>query len=334
MRSILLTVSVCTALLAGSCVTAIAEPLAQAGKRTITRAELEKELSGQIFELENTRYEMFRDGLNAMIAKALMEQEAAERGVTVDALQRTEVTEKTEKPTDEEIQTLYDANKEELGVSLEEARERLVLYLTNMRLNEARRAFIDRLKEKYPTSITLQAPTIEVAQGSRPARGGGANAAVTIIEFSDYECPYCKQAEPTVDKVMETYGDKVRLFYRDYPLPFHNAAKPAAEAAHCANAQGKFWEYHQKLMMSEELNAEAFKSLADAVGLERAKFDECLAKNDFADAIQKDMDDGEAAGVNGTPAFFINGRMIDGARPFEQFNQIIDEELAKTTKPG
>jgi protein-disulfide isomerase len=157
---------------------------------------------------------------------------------------------------------------------------------------------------------------------------------VTIIEFSDYECPYCKQAEPTVDEVMETYGDKVRLFYRDYPLPFHNAAKPAAEAAHCANAQGKFWEYHQKLMASEELNAEAFKSLADGVGLERAKFDECLAKNDFADAIQKDMDDGEAAGVNGTPAFFINGRMIDGARPFEQFKEIIDEELAKTTKPG
>jgi protein-disulfide isomerase len=334
MRSILLTVSICTALLAGSCVTAIAEPVAQAGKRTITRAELEKELSGQIFELENTRYEMFRDGLNAMIAKSLMEQEAAERGVTVEVLYKAEITDKTAQPTEEEIKILYDANKEELGVPLEDARERLVAYLTNVRFNEARQVFIERLKEKYPTSIALRPPTIEVGQGSLPSRGGGANAAVTIVEFSDYECPYCKRAEPTVDKVVETYGDKVRVFYRDSPLPFHADAKPAAAASRCANAQGKFWEYHQKLMASEELTPEAFKSLADAVGLERAKFDECLTKNDFADAIQKDMDDGAAAGVNGTPAFFINGRMIDGARPFEQFKEIIDEELAKTTKPG
>jgi protein-disulfide isomerase len=334
MRSILRIVSISIALLTAFAVPAIAEPVARAGKRTITRDELEKSLRAQIFEYENARYEMLRDGLNAMISESLIEQEAAARGVSIEALQKTEVTEKTAKPTEEEIKILYDANKEELGVSLEEARERLVLYLTNMRFTEARQEFIDRLKEKYPTSIALQPPTIEVATGSRPSRGGGANAPVTIIEFSDYECPFCKRAEPTVDKVLEAYGDKVRLFYRDYPLPFHATARPAAEAAHCANAQGKFWEYHQKLMASEELSAEAFKSLADEVGLERAKFDECVAGNGFEEAIQKDMDDGAAAGVNGTPAFYINGRMIDGARPFEQFKEIIDEELAKTTKPG
>ena len=155
---------------------------------------------------------------------------------------------------------------------------------------------------------------------------------MTIVEFSDYECPFCKRAEPAVDKVMEVYGDKVRLFYRDYPLAFHANAKPAAEAAHCANLQGKFWPYHQKLMASEDLSSEKLKSIADEVGLEREKFDACLAKNDFAAAIEQDVKDGDAVGVNGTPAFFINGRMLDGARPFEQFKEIIDEELAKSTK--
>jgi protein-disulfide isomerase len=333
MRSTLLIASLSIALLGTTANPAAAEPVGRAGKRTITRDELENRLRGRLFEYENARYDLLREGLNEMIAESLMEQEAAARGVSVEELQKTEITDKATPPTEEEIKILYDANKEELGASLEDSRERLTQYLLNVRYTEARQEFINRLKEKYPTSIALQPPTTEVATGSRPARGGE-NAAVTIIEFSDYECPYCKHAEPTVDKVLEAYGDKVRLFYRDYPLAFHANAKPAAEAAHCANAQGKFWEYHRKLMASEELSAEKFKSLADEVGLERTKFDACLAENDFQAAIEKDVKDGEAAGVNGTPAFFINGRMIDGARPFEQFKEIIDEELARSAKPG
>ena len=135
-----------------------------------------------------------------------------------------------------------------------------------------------------------------------------------------------------VEKVMSTYGDKVRLVYRDYPLPFHPNARPASEAAACANAQGKFWEYHAKLFHGDGLEPEKLKTYADQVGLDRKKFDDCLEKKPFKAEIDKDVKDGEKAGVNGTPAFFINGRMLSGAQPFEKFKEVIDDELATATK--
>jgi protein-disulfide isomerase len=128
---------------------------------------------------------------------------------------------------------------------------------------------------------------------------------------------------------MKTYGDKIRLVFRDYPLPFHNHARPAAEAANCANAQGKFWEYHAKLFQNQnQLGPEKLASYADEVGLDKAKFADCVSKKPYAAAIDKDMADGAKVGVNGTPAFFINGRMLSGAQPFDKFKEIIDDELA------
>jgi protein-disulfide isomerase len=135
-------------------------------------------------------------------------------------------------------------------------------------------------------------------------------------------------------KVLETYGDLVRLSYRDYPLEFHANARPASLAAHCANAQGKFWEYHDKLMASDSLSSDALQLIADEVGLDRGKFDPCLANQEYASAIDADVAAGEKAGVNGTPAFFINGRMLDGAQPFEAFRELIEEELAWAKQQG
>jgi protein-disulfide isomerase len=134
----------------------------------------------------------------------------------------------------------------------------------------------------------------------------------------------------TVQEVMKTYGDKVRLVHRDFPLPFHPQARPAAEAARCAEAQGKFWEYHSKLFASQDLSTEKLQALATEVGLDRAKFDACVSKQQFNEGIDKDVADGTDAGVTGTPAFFINGRMLSGAQPFEKFKEVIDEELARS----
>ena len=171
-------------------------------------------------------------------------------------------------------------------------------------------------------------PVYRSADGGAPSKGP-ANAPVTIIEFSDYECPFCKRAEPTVEQVVAAYPDKVRLVYRHYPLPFHKSARPAAEAAACANAQGKFWEYHAKLFQNQnQLGADKLAAYADEVGLDKAKFSDCLAKKPYTAAIDKDLADGQKVGVNGTPAFFINGRMLSGAQPFDKFKEIIDDELA------
>jgi protein-disulfide isomerase/ribosomal protein L12E/L44/L45/RPP1/RPP2 len=305
-------------------------PVAKIGNRTISRAELEKRLKSELLEIDMQRYEALHEGLEEMIADELIKQEAQARGVTPEALTKTEIEDKAAKPTDDQAMKLYDANKDKLGnASFESVKPRIIDHLKQGMIEERKEAFVTELKKKYKTEVSLRPPVIEVGTGGRSSRGGGPNAPVTMIEFSDYECPFCKRADETVQQVMKTYGDKVRLVHRDFPLSIHNRARPAAEAARCAEAQGKFWDYHTKLFASQDLSPEKLQALATEVGLDRAKFDECVAKPPFKDSIDKDIADGTDAGVTGTPAFFINGRMLSGAQPFEKFKEVIDEELAR-----
>ena len=305
------------------------ETVAVVGGTAISRSTLEAHVKPRLIEIDSERYEALREGLDELIAEQLLEKEAAARGVTVEQLVKTEVTDKLGEPADAKIQEVYDANKQQLGnASLEQVRGRIVDFLKTQDAQEKQGELLASLQKKYPTTVKLQAPVIEIGEGGRPAKGS-ASAPITIIEFSDYECPFCKRAEPTVEKVLETYGDKIRLVFRDYPLPFHANAKPAALAAACAEEQGKFWEYHHKLFTSAALDGDTLRSLAGELGLDQAKFDECLASEKYASVVEKDMADASAVGVRGTPAFFINGRMISGAQPFEKFQEIIDEELAR-----
>ena len=322
----------------GSGGAAATEKVATVGPRTITRGELETKVAAKLVELDNQRYDALKEGLDEMIAEELINQEAKARNLTVDALQKAEIDDKVTPPTDEEIQKVYEDNKAQLkGQTLEQIKPQIIQYLMNQKKQERLAAFIDELKKKHKTSVALKPPIVEVATAGRPERGGGPKAPITIVEFSDYQCPFCKRAEDSVNKVMQTYGNKIRLVYRNYPLPMHSMARPAAEAAACANEQGKFWEYHAKLFDNQSgLSEDKFKQLATDVGLDAAKFDDCRQKKPFKDKIDQDVADGSKVGVSGTPAFFINGRMLSGAQPFEKFKEVIDEELvrSKNTKPS
>jgi protein-disulfide isomerase len=309
-------------------------PVATVGSHQISRADLENHVRAKLIELDNQRYEALSDGLDEMVADELLKQEAKARGVTVEVLSQQEIEAKVAAPTDAEIQQVYDANKEQLGgATLDSVKPRIVEFLKQQKTAERTQAYIAELKPKYKTTVLLRPPVVQVGTGGRPERGGGANAPVTIIAFSDYECPFCKRAEVTVAQVMSTYGNKVRYVHRDFPLSFHAHAREAAEAANCAAAQGKFWPYHDKLFASEDLSTDKLKALATEVGLDRTKFDDCLAKQEFNAAIDKDVAEGSDVGVNGTPAFFINGRMLSGAQPFEKFKEVIDEEIELAPKP-
>jgi len=325
MRRFLLAVAVCALP-----VLAHAETVATIGDVTITREQLEKHVKPKLIEVENQKFEVLSEGLDELVSEQLVEIEAKAKGVTTEQLIATEITGKVADPTDAEIQKVYDDNKAQLqGQTLEQVKPRIVDYLKQQKVAERQQAYIDELKGKHKTTVALKAPRIEVSTGGRPVRGGE-KATVTIVEFSDYECPFCKRAEPTVQQVLKTYGDKVRFVYRHYPLEFHAKARPAAEAAECANAQGKFWEFHDKVFASADLSETKLKAIAGEIGLDQAKFDECLAKKGGKDAVDKDMADASSVGVTGTPAFFINGRMISGAQPFEKFKEIIDQELASS----
>ena len=327
-------VTVGVALMQASIGFAAESPVAIVGSHAISRAELEAHVKPKLIEIENQRFEALHDGLDEMIAVELIKQDAKARGVTPEALQKQEIDGKIAAPSDAEIQKVYDDNKQQIGETpLETIKPRIVEFIKQQKSGERREAFITELKGKYKTTIALKPPITEVSTAGRPARGS-ANAPVTIIEFSDYECPFCKRSAEAVEKVMTAYGDKVRLVHRDYPLPMHQHARPAAEAAHCANAQGKFWPYHARLFASEDLSTEKLQAMATEVGLDRAKFDECLSQQTFKADVDKDMADGNNAGVTGTPAFFINGRLLSGAQPFEKFKEVIDEELARSKKPS
>jgi protein-disulfide isomerase len=172
-----------------------------------------------------------------------------------------------------------------------------------------------------------QLEVVDVSEDDDAVRGS-ANAQVTIIEFSDYECPFCARAAPTVEQILDTYGDQVKFIYRDFPLGFHANAQKAAEAAECAGEQGKYYEYHDKLFDTQALDLVSLKQHAADLGLDTTAFNSCLDNGDMASEVQKDFSDGQAAGVSGTPTFFINGKKLVGAQPFSAFKPLIDAELA------
>jgi protein-disulfide isomerase len=201
--------------------------------------------------------------------------------------------------------------------------------LLNQKRQETYAKLINDLKAQAQIKIMLDPWRVPVADNGRPSRGLK-TAPVTIIEFSDYACPFCGRAEETVKQVRQAYGDLVRVVFRNYPLPFHENAQKAAEAAGCSEEQGKFWEMHEKLFSnSESLSVENIKTYAKELGLEIARFEQCLNSGKRAVEVAKDFQDGKSAGVSGTPAFFINGRFLSGAQPFKNFAVIIDDELIR-----
>jgi len=194
---------------------------------------------------------------------------------------------------------------------------------------------------KAPKEIAQATPAPEeegaVLGGEEAARlaeagpvKGNPDAPVTIVEFSDFQCPFCSRVQPTLEQIFDAYGDEVKLVFRHFPLGFHENAENAALASMCANEQGKFWEYHDKLFANQEsLTMTNLKKWAADLGLDTEKFNSCLDNQTYKDQIDKDLKDGQAAGVQGTPAFFVNGQLVSGAQPFANFQVIIDAELAK-----
>lgn len=305
-----------------------AEPVAVVGGRSISMADLEKSMKAKIIELDNARYEALSEGLDTLINEELINQESKARNVTSDQLRKTEVEAKLKEPDEAQAKALYEQYKDQIKGSYEDSKGQIMDYLKQQQAQQLQAEFIGSLRKKYSVTVNLQAPVVEVGTGGRQARGGK-NAKVTIIEFSDYECPFCKRAAATVEEVLKAYGDKVTFVHRDFPLDFHKSARPAAEAALCAGKQGKFWEFNDKLFATQDLSSDSLKKLGKDMGLDSAAFEKCLGSGEFKATIDKDIADGAEVGVTGTPAFFINGHMLTGAQPAEEFKKIIDAELAK-----
>jgi len=213
-------------------------------------------------------------------------------------------------PTEAEIQAFYEAQVKNTGQPLEAVKDRIKGFLVGNKQREVVKAAIDKLKADSKFTMNLPAPETSKAAldyAGRPSKGP-ATAKVTVAEFSDFQCPYCSRATPAVDALLKAYPNDVKVVFFHYPLSFHENAMPSAIAAQCANLQGKFWEMHDKLFANQgALSADNFKAYAKDIALDEAKFTACLADPTTKAFVEKDMEMGNSAGVEGTPSFFLNG---------------------------
>jgi protein-disulfide isomerase len=309
------------------------EVVATVGSSEITLAEvddkaLEQTAPGGV-KLSQALYDARRAALDDIIADRLFDAAARAQGVDRSALIEKEITAKVAAVSEADIAAWYQANQGRVqGASLDQVRQPIKSYLTQERMEVVREQYLDTLRAKTAVRTMLEPPRQKVASANSPAKGS-TSAPIEMIEFSDFQCPFCLRADPTVQQVLKTYGDRIRFVYRHYPLPNHPNARPAAEAAACANEQGKFWPYHDRLFANPtKLSAADLKQHAAELGLNTPQFNACVDSHKLKAEVDADVRDGERAGVNGTPAFFINGRAISGAQPFDVFKKIIDEELA------
>ncbi len=295
----------------------------------IEAAAVDELIRPQLMELRSREQQLREQALEVLIARTLMQKEAAARGISEDALESQEVTAKSAVSV-AEAKAFYDANKERFGTTPEaEALPQIQQGLFAQRQGVRRADFAQELRKKYEVTVLLEPMRVAVDLDGAPVRGN-ASAPVTIVEFSDFECPFCVRARPTVARVREAYGARVRWAFRHFPLSFHAQAQKAGEAAACAGEQGRFWEMHDRLWASAgKLQVAELKAAASAAGLERAAFDRCLDSGQQAARVARDEAAGESYGVSGTPAFFVNGRPLVGAQPFESFQRVIDDELRR-----
>ncbi len=313
---------------------AASAPLAEVDGVAITADEVEKPLASQLSKLEEQIYDLKRQRLDALINEQLLAKEAAKRTLAVPALLDAEVTAKVGLVTEQEIEKFYQDNKAQIKGEQAQIREQIRAFLQNQKLAAKREEFLKSLRAQAKVVVNLKAPPIqriEVSVQGAPYKGGE-KAAVTIVEFSDFHCPFCQRVVPTLAQLESRYGEKIKLVFRDFPIEnIHPGATKAHEAARCANEQGKFWPYHDKLFAGPPRSSpEDFKGLAKEVGLNASAFETCLGSGKYQAAIKQDIAEGSRAGVGGTPAFFINGRQITGAQPLDAFTRVIDDELART----
>ena len=288
--------------------------MAMVGGAPITQAEIEQALRLPLYELEVEKYRLTRRRLDQMIVERLLARAAAAQGQSVSAF------------VSAAVESRIASVPPEADPAKQDARNALV----RERATRALQELVERLSREAGVSVTIHppdSPVMTIPVGDDPAWGPPA-ASVTIVEFADFECPACKDSLPVLRQLRDLYKDQVRLVYRDFPLSSHPQARPAAEAAHCAYEQGKFWAYHDALFaQAPDLKTSDYVTLADRLGLNPAEFTACLAGTRPKAAVARDLADAQGLGLSGTPTFFVNGRYLSGFQSLETLRRHVDREL-------
>jgi protein-disulfide isomerase len=281
--------------------------------RDITSADIEDSLRPLIFDAQEQIYALRKNQLELKINDILIEQEAQKRKLTTASVLEQEVTAKLKPVTEEDALKFYEQNKARITGEYAQVKSQIIEYLQQVERRDKEMQYAGQLRKAATVEIHLrepEPPVYKIATDGQPVIGNP-SAPVTIVEFTDFECPSCAKTQPILEEIAKEYGERVRLVMRDFPLNQHPNAIKAAEAAEAAREQGKYWEYIALLFKNQSaLNVEKLREYASQVGLDRKKFDEDLDSGKYADRVQLDLIEGNRLGVNSTPTVFINGRRI------------------------
>jgi protein-disulfide isomerase len=310
--------------------------LATVGNHQITEQQVDQEILKRILRSVDSSklYEWRKDAVNGMVDQYLIDKAAKKAGLPPDQYVAHEINaDNSNKVTEADARKYYDGHKAQIQAQttrpFDQIKGELIAALQRQQNTERREQLMAKLKAEEPVKIMLVEPRVKVESEGHPSTGGK-DAPVTIVEFSDFQCPFCRAAENSLKAVKDRYGDKVRLVYLDFPLGMHAHAMDAARAGRCAGEQGKFWQFHDIMFADQsKLTPADLKADAKNLGLDTKAFDTCFDSNKYDAEIHKDMSQGTTLGVTATPTFYINGRQVLGAQPPDRFDEVIDEELAQ-----
>lgn len=303
-------------------------PVATVNGRKITRQEVDSTVLVQLLPLEQQIYALRKAALENRISRILLEDEAKRRGISVDELIRLTTAGAVEIPS-AQIEQAYLENAPAFAqMSPDEAKERIRMDLESQARMRNYRSTISKLREEARIEIYLNAPSLPYETLDRDAPSiGSKSAPVTIIEFSDFQCPYCRESFPVVKQVIDHFGADVRFVFKHLPLSIHKQALPAARAAFCGGQQGQFWGFHDALFSIDELTSPKLESIAARLNLDLPRFRLCLQSDESRNAVMKDSLEARRLGIDGTPAFIINGKPYRGVLDFDNFKSIVEQEL-------
>jgi protein-disulfide isomerase len=301
--------------------------------QTITLADVDARAGELLVRVRQQEYDARKQALDALIAEKVLEKEARSRGISPEQLLKDEVDRQVVVPSGPEVAMIYEQNQGRFGRRTRAEAEAEIRRVLEERARAARReTFVQKLSEKAQVAIVLDPPRQAVGTPASAPSLGPSDAKVKIVGFADYQCPYCHRAQTTLDQVMKAYSGKVQFTHRDFPLDGHPEAMPAARAARCAGEQGRFWEYHRGLMLERgDLSPADLRARAQKLKLEVGPFESCVASGRYDASIREGLEDGMKLGVSATPAFFVNGRLLMGAQPYEAFVEVIESELKRSS---
>lgn len=301
--------------------------VAEIGGRKVTENELEQKEAGKLLQAKYKYYLAERDVLQQFIDDQLLDMQAKKEGVTLDELFKRHVAINVPEPTEDQLRFYYEGVQTD--ESYESARPNIISTVHTLRTKKAQEAYIADLRAQYAVVVELSQPSAKVDVAGAE-RLGPETAAVQIIEFADYECPYCQKVNDDLRRVREQFGNQVSVVYKDFPLPMHPLAARAAEAARCAGSQGKFWEFHDSLFQTKKLHTTELKEEARALNLDADRFNKCLDSGEETAVVKKDSQEAQRLGLSGTPSFFINGHFMSGSIGYEKLRDTVLQELSGT----